>query len=102
MSCGSWCVYFRDKGPVCHTCPDQLGRHTVPRTMLGTVDPFKLAEGLARKKEQQRREGIPTLSDCPQCSKPALFYDKIHDGYECLNLDCSYTVQGENPECGTV
>ncbi len=95
LGCGSWCVYFRDKGSVCHTCPNWLGYPT-PRNTLGIVDPFKLAEGLARKKEQQRREAIPTLDVCPQCDKSSLFYDRIHDHFECLNLECPYTLAGES------
>ncbi len=94
VSCGNWCVYFEGKGIACHTCPERLGR-TTPRNTLGTVDPFRLAKGLARKKEQQRREGIPILSNCPQCHKPSLFYDKIHDCYECLNIVCLHKTSEE-------
>ncbi|KKM87910.1 hypothetical protein LCGC14_1264110 [marine sediment metagenome] len=64
--------------------------------VITLIDPFRLAKGLAHKKEQRRREDILMLSDCPQCLKPSLFYDKIHDGYECLNIVCLYTLAGES------
>ena len=89
MSCGSWCVYYASRGVsgACHSCSYYIDTKR-PRFGLGKVDPFKLAEGLTRKKEEERRDKIPLLSDCSNCGKHSLFYDKIHDKFECLDKDC--------------
>jgi len=56
------------------------------------VNPFKLAEGLAKKRETDRRKAIPQLSDCPKCYKRALFYNILDDSFTCLAIECKYTV----------
>ncbi len=48
MSCGSWCVYYRDKGEHCKQCSDYQGNKR-SRFEFGKIDLKKMAEGLARK-----------------------------------------------------
>lgn len=57
-----------------------------PRVELGEVNVFKLAEGLKKKKEQERRQAIPRLSECPYCHEQSLFYNSIDDQFECMNM----------------
>jgi len=62
------------------------------------VNPFELAKLLKDKveedKEKVRRDSIPDLNDCPFCSMHAMFYDRIHDIFSCLNVKCiSYNRQ---------
>jgi hypothetical protein len=58
----------------------------IPGFELGKVDIFKLAEGLKNKKEQERRQAIPRLSNCPYCHEHSLFYNSKDDCFECLNM----------------
>lgn len=89
MSCGSWCVYYRDKpNGICSNCPSYENGVRPKADWLPSIDPFKLADELAKKQEKDRRNKIPLLSNCPRCGKHSLFYDRIHDKYECLNKDC--------------
>jgi len=90
MGCGAWCVYYRDRGKTsaCTNCSNYI-YNSKPKSSLGPVDPFRLAKLLKEKKEKERRDKIPRLSDCPRCLKPSLFYNSIDDTFECLNLECS-------------
>jgi len=93
MSCGNWCVYYSSRGntSACSVCSDYEGGQN-SRFDLGTIDPFKLAEGLARKKEEERRNKIPQLTSCIICLRVSLFYNKINDNFECLNQECELHV----------
>jgi hypothetical protein len=65
------------------------------------VNPFKLAEGLDKKRETDRRKTIPQLSDCPKCYKRALFYNILDDSFTCLAIECVYykcTIASETLE----
>ena len=89
MGCGSWCVYFENKViDICKSCSEYEGGVS-PRFELGKVDPFKLAIGLAEKREKERRGKIPRLSDCPICHEHSLFYNLVDDKFECLNQKCA-------------
>lgn len=93
-----WCVYRDKKNPdICRNCSHNTAN---PNFELGTVDIFKLAEGLKRKREEQNSkksapapEGNTTeqsvkLGVCPQCGKISLFYNEVNKKHECLNLEC--------------
>ncbi len=90
MSCGSWCVYYRDRdtAAICKHCSNYEGPRARARVELGKIDPFRLAKMLAEKQEKERRSKIPKLSDCPNCHKHSLFYNSVDDAFECLNPKC--------------
>ncbi len=48
MSCGSWCVYYRDKGEHCKQCSDYQGDKR-SSFEFGKLDLKTMAEGLAKK-----------------------------------------------------
>ena len=67
---------------------------TKPRSGLGSVDIFKLAEELKKreadkKPEDKRREEIPRLPECPYCHKFSLFFNKQDNIFECINTKCT-------------
>ncbi len=93
MECGSWCGYYDSKAPD-ETCKDC-------RVSAGNTDLFELFRKLAIKREEERRNKIPRLSDCPICRKHALFYNQINDNFECLALECQYTIESGTPEYKT-
>lgn len=80
-NCGG---YSWDNG-VCNSC-GYVPKTSAPRFDLGEVDIFALAKGLKEKEEQKRRAKIPTLNNCPSCNVRSLFYDRIGDLFECMNL----------------
>ncbi|MFZ2036731.1 MAG: hypothetical protein WCC72_00600 [Dehalococcoidales bacterium] len=92
MECGSWCTYFTSKGKsgACTDCSAYV--HDKPNSIFGEVNPFELAKKLEQKRETDRRKTIPQLSDCPKCSKHALFYNILDDSFSCLAIECKYTV----------
>lgn len=87
MACGSWCVYYTSRYTTskehCVYCEEYINNKS--HFELGKVDIFELAKGLKNKKEQERRKAIPNISTCPYCQEKSLFYDSIHDRFECLN-----------------
>lgn len=92
-SCGGYVFDSNGRCKYCHVVPPDEGNK--PRVELGKVDIFKLAAGLAKKKEDGRRSNIPLLSDCPGCGRHSLFYNKYSDSYECLEVkQCGYTRVG--------
>ncbi len=102
MSCGPWCVYYRDRaklaiGGICSTCSNHTDHKA--RSSLGKVDPFRLAKLLKEKKEKERRNKILKLSDCPHCLKHSLFYNSTDDCFECFNLECS--IHSKSIKAGT-
>jgi hypothetical protein len=55
------------------------------RIEFGEINPFELAKKLEQKRENERKDKIPQLSDCPYCHTPkALFYDKITYNFYCF------------------
>jgi len=92
-----WCVYRDKKNPdICKNCSNNT---TKLNFELGTVDIFKLAEGLKKKQEQNDKKPEPKpeenttkqsvmLGTCPQCDKISLFYNEVNNEHECLNLEC--------------
>jgi len=99
MECGPWCAYYDSEIPdrLCKDCPaytdeDKLGRS------IGNTDMFELVRRLALKREQVRRNKIPRLSDCPICSRHALFYNQIDDCFECLALECQHIIRSGTEE----
>jgi hypothetical protein len=91
------CVYRDKKNPdICKNCSHNTAK---PKFELHPVDPFKLAEGLKRKRqEQNNKQSEPKpentakqpvkLDTCPQCDKISLFYNEANNKHECLNLEC--------------
>ena len=57
MSCGIWCVYYKNKGSTsaCMNCSDNK-RFLKPRFEMGKVDIFKLAQLLKEKEERSKKE----------------------------------------------
>ena len=94
MKCGSWCGYYDSKAPD-ETCKDC-------RTSAGNADMFELFRKLAIKREEERRNKIPQLSDCPICLKHALFYNQINDSFECLALECQHKIEAGTQEYKTM
>lgn len=90
MEC-EWCVY-RDKGypEICKYC--RYNETTKPRQDLERIDIFELARGLHSKEVQEGVQAIkgkiPELSNCPKCERYSLFFDSIHNQFECLNRGC--------------
>ncbi len=92
-----WCVYRDKKNPdICKNCSHNTVK---PSFELGTVDIFKLAEGLKKKREEQNRkaeskpeesspEQTVRLGKCPYCGKISLFFNEANKRHECLNLEC--------------
>jgi hypothetical protein len=93
MECGSWCVYYTSKGVsgACTSCSAYINEGK-PRFESGGMNVFELANKLSQKREQERRNKIPQLSDCPNCHKHASFYNIINDKFECLAIECKYTI----------
>ena len=93
MECGSWCTYYTSKGKsgACTNCSAYV-HDNKPKSAFGEVNPFELAGMLAKKRETEYRKSIPQLSDCPKCSKRALFYNILDDSFTCLAIECKYTV----------
>lgn len=79
------------KESYCLNCPDRGECFVRPKSGLGKVDIFKLAEGLAKKREWESlpiwaREG--RLGECPVCHKISLWYNRWAEEYECMNKEC--------------
>lgn len=56
MSCGAWCVYYRDKPEgVCGNC-SYFRDGVKPKFDLGRVDAFELARLLREKREKEERK----------------------------------------------
>ena len=93
MECGSWCVYYASRGVsgACTNCSAYTDESKSKSESSG-LNVFELAQKLAKKREQERRSQIPQLSSCPKCHKLALFYDVTGDSFECLALECKYTI----------
>jgi hypothetical protein len=57
------------------------------------VDIFDLAKKLRDAEMQKWKEAtelkIPQRSYCPKCEECSLFFDSIHNQFECLNIGCS-------------
>jgi len=96
MSCGTWCVYYKDRGKTsaCFRCSDYISNKA--RFELGKVDIFKLAEGLAEKekrtKEQDKIIGDATqekheinLGICPHCGERSWWLNPYTHKHECMN-----------------
>lgn len=94
MECGSWCGYYDSKAPD-ETCEDC-------RASAGNGDMFELFRKLAIKREEERRNRIPRLSNCPICRKHALFYNQTNDGFECLALECQHKIESGTQEYKTM
>lgn len=99
MECGSWCVYYASRGTsgACTNCSAYTAE-AKSKFESGGLNVFELAQKLAKKRELERRGQIPQLSSCPKCHKLALFYDAIGDNFECLVLECKYTVASGTAE----
>ncbi len=100
MECGSWCVYYTSRGVsgACTNCSAYVNNDVKPRFEFGRMNVFELAQKLAEKREQERRNQIPQLSSCPNCHKLALFYDAIGDNFSCLVIECKYTIASGTAE----
>jgi len=90
MGC-EWCVFRDKKYPeICKYC--RYNERTQPRRDLEKIDIFELAKGLHNKEVQEGIQAvkgrIPQLSDCPECERGSLFFDSIHNQFECLNREC--------------
>ena len=94
MECGSWCVYYTSMGVggACTNCSAHV-RERKTRFEFGEVNPFELAQKLAEKREQERRNKILQLSNCPDCHKHSLFYNKLDDSFACLALECEHSIK---------
>lgn len=97
MSCGKWCVYYKDRGKTsaCFGCRYFVLDNT-PRFELGKVDIFELAIGLAEKekkaKEQDKvADDAPKdkpkviLGICPYCGERSWWLNPYTNKYECMN-----------------
>jgi len=88
MECES-CVYRDKENP--EVCKQICGCY--PPHHLGKVDIFDLAKKLRDAEMQKWKEAakpkIPQLSCCPKCELCSLFFDSIHNHFECLNMGCS-------------
>jgi hypothetical protein len=100
MRCDTGCLYFKVKGrnSACYGCTEYVNDKQPGSFESSGVNPLKLAEGLAKKRETDRRKTIPQLSDCPKCYKRALFYNIIDDSFTCLAIECKYTVASDTLE----
>ena len=94
MECGSWCGYYDSKRPMKLVRIAERGK--------GNPDMFELFQKLAIKREEERRNKIPRLSDCPICRKHALFYNQINDSFECLALECQHKIEAGTQEYKTM
>ena len=94
MECGSWCGYYDSKAPD-ETCKDC-------RASARNAEMFELARKLAVKREDDRRNRIPRLSNCPICRQHALFYNQINDSFECLALECQHKIESGAQEYKTM
>jgi hypothetical protein len=93
-----WCVYRDKQNPnICKNCSHNTAK---PKYELNPVDPFKLAEGLQKKRQEQNNKQSELkpentakqhvkLDSCPQCGKISLFYNEANNKNECLNLECN-------------
>jgi hypothetical protein len=122
MSCGEWCVFYKDKGKTsaCFRCDDNIPENK-PHVEFGKVDIWELARGLQKKREEQEKiqkqklsqEATKGSSDkndiniikqtddyilsvCPMCSNGSLFYYKQSNKIECLNKRCRSNNVGYN------
>lgn len=91
MECES-CVYRDLQNP--DVCREICGHSPYsPEQCLEEVDIFDLAKKL-RDAEMQRwdeaaKAKIPQVSYCPKCEECSLFFDSIHNQFECMNTGCS-------------
>jgi len=103
MECGSWCGYYDSKKPdeTCKDCQASIVEDKFSTDFVNT-DIFELVRKLAIKREDDRRNRIPRLSDCPICRKHALFYNQINDSFECLALECQHKIEAGTQEYKTM
>ena len=86
--------YGEDKLGNCRFCGKPRSPYRETSRFSGYVDPFVLAKGLQARQEQNKREWIPLVSNCPYCQIKALSYNTVRDEFECLNIKCKkYHVQ---------
>ena len=88
--------YDEDFRGNCNFCGKPRKAYRENSGFSGYVDPFALARGLQAREVQKKRKCIPEVSNCPYCKIKALFYDKVRNTFECLNIECTkYHVQIE-------
>jgi hypothetical protein len=87
---------------VCQSCGYRLPVQTprLPHHTLSNRDIEKLHELVLKETLGKIKQSIPRLSDCRlYCHKHSLFYDFIHDQFECLNPNCE--IYGKPIQFGT-
>jgi DNA-directed RNA polymerase subunit M/transcription elongation factor TFIIS len=94
MSCGSWCVYYKDRNnrvAMCKYCPYYDAGSTKPHQELEKTDTYKLAHGLARKRKDEPPAKLnkdSKLEICPKCGLQTLWYNNQDKKFECMNKWC--------------
>lgn len=79
---------FRDD--ICLNCGQNMNPKK-PRKDLGKVDSSKLANGLAKRRKDDKPEELrkgSKLETCPRCGLQTLWYNKQAKKFECLNPYC--------------
>lgn len=88
------CVYRDKNNPeICKNCSlNDLTETSMPRRDLERLNIFDMAKKLRGKEThegiQAVKSKIPSLSNCPKCEEHSLYFDPIHNQFECLNKKC--------------